>query len=330
MNILLIFRKKDPRFYSIENVFKHVLNRWRTENKPEVLVLPKAGVSISNFLFIISRIKKREDTIFHITGDVHYVTLLLPSNKTILTVHDCGFIDTYSGLKKWVLKKLLLNWPVRHLNYITTISEKTKQEIIRYTKCQPEKIIVIPNPVSNIFNSTEKTFNKETPQILFIGSTPNKNLERVITALRNISCSLRIIGKISTEQRKLLTENAIDFFDTYGISEQQLNEEYRKTDMVIFPSLYEGFGLPVIEAQKTGRVVIASNIAPMDDVAGGAACLVDPYSVESIREGVLKVIHDDIYRNDLIQKGFKNVERFSAEKIANQYLDLYNKIASKN
>src|SRR5690606_13296776 len=99
-------------------------------------------------------------------------------------------------------------------------------------------------------------------------------------------------------------------------------------DIILFPSIYEGFGLPITEGNKAGRVVITSNISPMKDIAGDAACLVDPFDVLSIRNGLLKVMEDDVYRERLIKNGFENVKRFDAEFISDQYLAIYQKVAA--
>lgn len=101
---------------------------------------------------------------------------------------------------------------------------------------------------------------------------------------------------------------------------------YIEADVMLFPSTYEGFGLPIIEAQATGRVVITSQLEPMLSVAGNAACFVDPYSVDSIRSGIQKIIESESYRNELIQKGFRNIERFQLEKVKKQYSDLYKQL----
>ena len=97
-------------------------------------------------------------------------------------------------------------------------------------------------------------------------------------------------------------------------------------DIIIFPSLYEGFGLPILEGQKAGRAVLTSFLSPMKEVAGAGACLVDPYDSESIRAGIKKIIDDAGYRADIINRGFENIHQYEVQQIADQYLGLYSAI----
>jgi glycosyltransferase involved in cell wall biosynthesis len=107
----------------------------------------------------------------------------------------------------------------------------------------------------------------------------------------------------------------------------ELVQVYQESDLVAFVSTYEGFGMPIIEANATGRAVVSSNTTSMPEVAGNAACLVDPFDAQSIRTGIERVIHDTAYRNALIENGYRNAARFTSEVIGQAYLDIYEEMA---
>jgi glycosyltransferase involved in cell wall biosynthesis len=179
--------------------------------------------------------------------------------------------------------------------------------------------------ISQRFTRSDKPFNKEKPVILHVGTAPNKNLSGLITALKGLRCQLHIIGKQEETYIQQLKENGIDYVYQSGLSDEEMLQKYRDADIMAFASTYEGFGMPILEAQATGRVVVTSNVSSMPEVAGGAACLVDPFDTNSIRNGIQKVIEDDRYRDELIAKGFENIKRYDPELIARQYLALYKK-----
>lgn len=327
MKVVLIFRKRNPIFFSIERVFGIILSPMEALTDIKSIRLPFNGIHARNILHLW-KFKNRsgKQTLFHVTGDVHYTVFAFPRKRTLLTIHDCVFMENHSGFKKWLIKKLLLDWPLMHVKYVTTISEKTKNEIIRLTSYPANRIHVIPNPVSPEIYFSDRPFNRQKPRLLFLGSTTNKNLDRVIPALKGISCLLHIVGKPTPAQLTELNASGIDHVIEQGITDQELADRYAASDIILFPTLYEGFGLPIIEGFKAGRAVLTSNLDPMKQVAAEAACLVDPFDISSIHEGLLKLIDDDQYRAQLIQKGFGVVKNYSPEHIAEQYFHLYKKV----
>jgi len=125
-----------------------------------------------------------------------------------------------------------------------------------------------------------------------------------------------------------LEDNKIDFSNIdKRISDAEVADLYRECDIVSFASTLEGFGMPIIEANATGRVVVTSNISSMPEIAGNAAELVNPLEIESIRTGFLNVINNDQHREKLIENGFENVKRFDKKVIAKKYFELYESMA---
>ena len=163
---------------------------------------------------------------------------------------------------------------------------------------------------------------------LHIGNSPNKNLERHAAALQGLNCQLHIVGKISEQQISLLNDLKIDHQISVNLSHDDMRAAYENTDILLFCSLIEGFGMPILEAQSVGRVVITSNVSSMPEVAGDSAVLVDPLSISDIRAAIDRVLSDDNYRNSLIQKGLHNIKRFNPVTVAQQYAALYEKILS--
>ena len=296
--------------------------------------MPFTSKGIFSILFNLIFLTRFKKGLFHITGDVHYAILALPKDRTILTIHDLVFLHTYKGLRRSLLKWIFLDLPVRRAKYITTISEKSKQEILDYTNCNPEKILVIPNPVDPIFSTSTSLpsaglptmvgkFNPAT--ILFLGTKPNKNLELTIAALFGLDVHLRIIGELSRKQKEMLSKFNINYSSDFSISPEQLASEYSNADIILFPSTYEGFGLPVIEGFQAGKPVITSNISPMKEVAGDGALLAEPTSIASIREAVIKLLNDQTLKIQLVAAGKEKVKQYQPGFIAEAYQQLWSK-----
>ncbi len=269
---------------------------------------------------------RAQGVINHVTGDIHYVNAFFRKSRSILTILDCGPMNSNIWYKRFIFKLFWLYLPVRKAKCITTISQASKSDIVRYAKCDPDKVVVIPVAVSELFRPFAKEFNTDCPVLLQLGTAPNKNLERLIPALENIPCKLVIVGQLNEEHKRLLTLHGIQFENKFNLSQQEVIDEYTKCDILTFISTFEGFGMPIIEANWVERPVIAGNNSSMIDVAKDAAFLVDASDVSDIRNGILRLISDKDLREDLIDKGRSNRMRFSGEHIAEMYYDVYEKV----
>ncbi len=337
--LIYFYRHPDPMYFSLEKLFAAISRQIHDGYEREFAVQEKFLPLSTKWKSILPNLvftKKNQGRVNHITGDIHYAILACSKrNVNVLTIHDCVLLHRYSvrNPRYWIMKWLWYDLPVRKADAVTVISENTKTELLRFTKCDPRKIRVISNFVDPLFQaapSSGKTApssgKNDLPCILFIGSTPNKNLERLAEAIEGIKVRLEIVGMLTGEQRTVLEKYRIDYRQSSGLTPESLLDKYIQCDLLAFPSTYEGFGLPIIEAQAVGRPVLTSNIAPMAGIAGGAACLADPYDVASIREGVLHILNDEQYRRNMIRLGLDNVNRFRLDKVTDQYVALYREL----
>jgi len=327
-NYKVLFVERKPfESVSIERVFDQVSKNIpadRFEIESQKVPYGNSTLQIlKNLLFF----RPKPADIYHITGQIHYMALRLPANTTILTIHDLVFLHRRTGIRHYVLKKLFLDLPLRRLNFITAISQATKDEIVKFTNCDPVKIRVIENPLSEGLDAEPiKPFNQECPVILQIGTAANKNVPNLIRALEGVNCRLRIIGRMDAKINEALSECRVQYENVFDLVAKEMIEEYRNADIVAFCSTYEGFGLPIIEGQAMKKPVITSDISPMKDVAGAGAVLVDPHDVNAIRNGLIEIIYEPQYREALILKGSENVQRYSSTKAAMQYVKVYESV----
>ncbi len=296
---------------------------------------------IKSFFFLF---RNKFDGILYPKGSIPISHLLIKAKK-IYVVHDLGYFvkefQAYPFLDTLFMKRQM-RFSCKFADVVVAISNFTKEDIIKRFGTDSKKIKMIYEGVDESFKKVEskkriddciERNNIKLPFLFYSGSlSPRKNLLRVLKAFNKIKDeiphSLVMTGRISwgeTGIDEYIEKNKLqDRVNILGfVSEEDLLTLYSIADLYLFPSLYEGFGLPILEAQACGCPVLTSNLASMPEVGGEAAVIVNPYSIKEISDGMKEVVDNRDLREELIEKGFKNVENFSWKKFADGILAVF-------
>ena len=329
MRSITYFFRKEGVAYSIENVFQPIMQVTESFFTVNRFYAPKARARLLDMLINAWAAKRMKSEINHITGDVHYLCLVLPRCRLVLTIHDMKDLDHYRGIKGWIYRKLWYDWPMKRARVVTFISEFTKLEVMKRFALDQAKCIVIHNPVLPIFRPSLGGATVEKPVVLAIGTSENKNLSRLIDGIAGIDVHLRIIGQLDDGLIQKLRSQRVDYSNTCNLTSEEILREYELAQVVSFVSTYEGFGLPIVEAQSVGRAVLASNIPSLVEIAGTGAHFVNPLDIAEIRVGIEIICCDHVYRQHLVNLGFCNAKRFQVKEISEQYAKIYQQLVDE-
>lgn len=326
MKVVLIYRKPAAGAHSIEELFRSLAIELR--KSVEIVEYSLRGVKyLLADLVVLRRLKA---DVYHVTGHANYLAALMPLGKTLLTVHDAGhYLETLKGLKKWIYGMIWFRLPLWRVRCITVISDRTRLDLMRAFGVSKQRLTVVENWYRPEFKPRQTSGNNARRVVLQIGCSPNKNVARLAEALSGQDCDLWIVGNVPADLQKNLTKFKIRFRELPDLSNEQLLQCYVNCDIVAFVSTFEGFGMPIIEAQAMGKPVLTSNISPMAEVAGNGACLVDPFDVAAIRDGLVRLLDDVAFRRKLSKKGLENVSRFDVAVAVAKYMDLYEQLQQK-
>ncbi len=308
---------------------KHGIGRFSSEilarlKNTDIIKQGPKPLSIQNFIWQTMHLhhKKNNYRVFFTPGFNPVFSTKLPY---ILTICDLIYLHT-PGLKGFIKKiffELCIKSSIKKASKIFTISAYSKQSIVEWAKIPAEKVINISCGVSEIFRPEGPTFNPGYPYLLHVGNIKtHKNIERLITAFAdaNIDSSIKLLftSQLTPSIAELIQskalENRVVFLNT--LTENALADCYRGAIALVFPSLYEGFGLPILEAMASGTPVLTSHTTSCPEVAGDAAVLVNPMDTASIRDGMEKIVNDTDLRKNLIAKGLARANDFSWDKTA--------------
>lgn len=286
----------------------------------------------------IRLLKKNDFDLFHPTNYNPYFLKFLGKKSFILTVHDMihelypEYYSSRDPIKMWKQKL------IREAESIIAISHNTKKDIITFFNIDPDRISVIYH--GNPLEFTESSYIKpnidghifNNRYILFVGNRLHyKNFNFFISAILPLFHKYSEIylycaggGLFTTKEKILFKElDLLERVRYFALNDNIMRELYKNAQAFIFPSLYEGFGLPILEAFSCGCPVVASNCSSLPEIAGDAACYIDPTNAGSILQGIESILTDEDYRDELIRKGNERIKSFSWEKTARATKSVY-------
>lgn len=308
-------------------------------------------VAVSRYMsfrqaYRLSKVIRDEPDIVHLPNH-HFARLAFRrKNPYIVTVHD--LVRFYLRFDpERLLERIWLRLDImgiKRASHIIATSQHTKNDLIKYMKIPDSKISVVYNGIDHdIFKPYDiKLRLLDKPYILYVGSErPRKNLGRLFQAfaiLKKEFPDLKLlkigpVGRYDTyrkDSEKTVTSLGINrdvaFIDY--VSEYDLTTYYCSAALLAYPSLYEGFGLPPLEAMSCGCPVVTSNVSSIPEVVGDAGLMVNPYAVSGLAQAMKRVLTDNELRQDMVRKGLEQSQKFSWEKTAEQTLAVYNKVAA--
>jgi glycosyltransferase involved in cell wall biosynthesis len=305
------------------------------------VVETSGNYSIAEQVRIPLALKREGVTLFHAP---HYVLPPLVQCPSVVTIHDC----IHLMFPQYLPNRFALAYARTSIALAArTVSESSKRDILRFVHTEPGKIDVIYNAYDERFAidpreedvvRVSERYQLQSEFVLYAGNVkPHKNLGRLIEAFYLVRkrglehLKLVLIGdEISkyTALRRAVHQYQLHKYVRFlgYLPEETLAVMYRLAAVFVFPSLYEGFGLPPLEAMASGTPVVTSNVSSLPEVAGDAAVLVDPYDPHAIADGIYRVLTDEKLRRDLRRKGVARAGQFSWEQSVRRVRAIYDEV----
>lgn len=307
-------------------------------------VLPKGRIkgSLWRSYGVADELVHDEIDLFHGLSNEIPAGLAKRSISSVVTIHDVAF-HTFKDMYRWhdrMIYHQKWKYACHHADHIIAISENTKADIIRFYDIPEEKISVIYQPVNKVYyeeNVKNKKFDNVTPYMLYVGSVNSrKNLLGIVKAMEllpdDLQIPLTIVGGGGSYKRQVeqyIAEHHLEHLFRWetAIDSASLKQLYTNATLFLYPSFYEGFGLPVVEALLSGCPVLTSNTSSLPEAGGPYSLLVDPRNTDEIRDGIVKILTDDSLRTQMIEGGRKYaLDKFHPATLAKQLAERYKRI----
>lgn len=302
--------------HGIGRFARHVLGSLRYQ---PVELTSNPAAPLDTWLLSRALRKLRRTDLFFSPG---YNTPFFCSSPFAFTIHDLTHIHCPESRRPHVelYYATVMKRACSRAAWIMTVSEFTRREIIDWAQVQPEKVVNVGNGVEVTYHPDGDSYALEFPYLLSVSNRkPHKNEFRIVEAFANADLDPRMHLVFTGKS----TENLSRWIDTQqvrsrvafigSVPEERLPSLYRGAQALIFPSLYEGFGLPIIEAMACGTPVLTSNVTAMPETAGSAALFVNPRSVEEITNAMERIIGDGSLRSQMRDRGILRARQFSWE-----------------
>lgn len=323
-------------------------HRYKLENDSEFKIIQphysffKMFGSFWRSKFITKDIKKNNIQIFHGLSQELPLGIKKSGAKSVLTVHDLIFLRFPEFYNKFDAKiyyyKLVYSCKVA--DHIVAISKQTKDDLIQLLNISPNKISVVYQGCNKLFwNKCSYDFNNEVKlkhnlpdkYLLYVGTIEErKNLLGIIKGMHiyGIETPLVVVGRknsvyFKTIQEYITSNNIKNIIFTNNVSNAELPAFYQKAECFIYPSFFEGFGIPILEALASGTPVITSKFGCLNEAAGPNSLYVNPYYPEEIGKAILRLTTDKELRDRIIANGYEYANNFKDEAIANSYMKIY-------
>jgi glycosyltransferase involved in cell wall biosynthesis len=268
----------------------------------------------------------------------------------VLTVHDVAVLQFPERFPRWFRNYAAWAMPrsIRRADAIATVSESSRRDIVEWLRIPGDRIVVIPNAVEqrppsddHALAATRAKFSLPDRFVLTVGAIePRKNLPRLLEAIASLASERgsRDVHLVHAGPPGWLADGVPEAVERLGLHDRvhflgyvdatDLDDLYTLATVTAYPSLYEGYGLPILEAMARGSAVVTSNVSSMPEVAGGAALLVDPLRVDEIAAAIGRLWADETLQRELRARGRARASEFTIDRLARDTLALYERVAS--